>query len=160
MDRRSLLVSKRDCRSRKIWSCEVSLDETHIDARRRSNELNASSRRANEERVEAICKRWCNESTSQYGGSDYANVVESVEDDILHNLVSNNSSNEAGKAFFETSTSTDNICPWSARQQLHVPRMLSLSLLLSTTSRSVHTRHNLQHSTPWAEQNRTLSWRH
>ena len=60
------------------------LGETHIDARRRSNELNARSLQANEERVEAICKRWCNESTGQYGGSDYANVVESVEDSILH----------------------------------------------------------------------------
>jgi len=52
----SPLVSKLDCSSRKIGSCEVLLDETHIDARRRSNEVNARSRRVNEERVEAICK--------------------------------------------------------------------------------------------------------
>lgn len=60
--------------------------------------------------------------------------------------VGNNLANEAGTDFLlKPPRQLDNIRPWSARQQLHVPRMLSLSLLLSTTSRSVHTRHNLQH---------------
>lgn len=86
MGRHLPLVSKLDCRSRKICSCEVLLDETHIDTRRCSNELNARSRRANEERVEAIYKGWYNGSTRQYGRTDYAYVVESVEDGILHRL--------------------------------------------------------------------------
>lgn len=67
MAHRSPLVSKLDCRSRKIWSCGTLLDGTHIDARRCSNELNARSRRANEEWVEAICKGFCGESSSQCG---------------------------------------------------------------------------------------------
>ena len=138
------------------------MGETHIDARRRSNELNARSRQPNEERVEAICKRQCSEFTSQCGRSNYTNVVEGVEDSFLHNWCPTTRLmrlESSSKLSLKPPRQLDNTCPWSARQQLRVPRMLSLSLLLSMTSRSVDTHHNLQHCTHGLNKT-ALAWRH